>query len=251
MNKNSVFSKTEKGAAALGWGKLLLARQKKRLLGMVDGRSSLAELCEESGLSQDVAEALLSGMLAEGLVKLQFAGHEVSAVQASSDDSIAVTELDPEEGLRAWAEAQRGTKALREEGFFAHKIHPMQERKGRPKILSVEDDLFIAHLLTALLTEEGFDVRHAADGAAAFHMLEEEMPDMVILDVMLPDTTGFKILEWIRKHPQLTSLPAIMLTAQVGEEDVMHGLRAGADGYIFKPFKPEPLLQCIRDVLKL
>jgi DNA-binding response OmpR family regulator len=122
---------------------------------------------------------------------------------------------------------------------------------SHPNILSVEDDPLVARLLTVLLGREGFGVTHVADGKATLHALEENPPDLVLLDVMLPDTTGFEILEWIRKHPGLSGLPAIMLTAQVGEEDVQRGLRAGADGYIFKPFKPEPLLECIRRVLKI
>jgi CheY-like chemotaxis protein len=217
---------------------------------MVDGRSNLIDLAEKTGLGQEHAEQILSRLLAEGLVKEIAASLERNEVEASGQVSISVTELDPEEGVRAWAEAQRGARGLHDHGFYAHAVRPLAGG-APPRILSVEDDPLMARLLMVLLQREGFLVRHAADGAAAYRMLAEETPDLVILDVMLPDTTGFKLLEWIRKQPQFTDLPAIMLTAQVGEEDVMHGLRAGADGYIFKPFTPEPLLQCIYSVLKL
>jgi DNA-binding response OmpR family regulator len=106
-------------------------------------------------------------------------------------------------------------------------------------------------LLSTLLIRGGFAVRVVPDGQTAYQYLEREAPDMVLLDAMLPDTTGFEILEWIRRHPILAELPVIMITAQIAEEDIKRGLAAGADGYICKPFKPEPLLHCIRDILKL
>lgn len=246
MDKASIFSKTAKGISALSDRKFALSREQHRLLGMVDGHSTSAELSEKSGYAQELAEQIFSHLLVEGMVKLLSAPSELNG-----ETMISVTELDPEEGVRAWAEAQRVARGLHDEGFFAHKIRPMQERGGRPAILSVEDDPIIGSLLIVLLGREGFDVRHVSDGKSMYSALEEAVPDLVMLDVMLPDTSGFELLEWIRKQPKLANLPVIMLTAKVGEEDVMHGLRAGADGYIFKPFRPGPLLQCIRSVLKI
>ncbi|MDO8893217.1 MAG: response regulator [Sulfurimicrobium sp.] len=251
MDESPIFSKTARGVATLGDKKLALPREHYRLLGLVDGRSSLSELAEKSALSQEFVENVFSRLLAEGLVKQLLVSADMKGAAVSDDMTISVTELDPEEGVRAWAEAQRGARALHDQGFYAHKVRPVQGVIGRPSILSVEDDPLLAQLLALLLTREGFDVRHAADGKAMFRTLDDTVPDLVLLDVMLPDTSGFQLLEWIRKQPQLADLPVIMLTAQIGEEDVMHGLRAGADGYIFKPFSPEPLLQGIRSVLKL
>lgn len=250
MGNGSVFSKTAKGIAELGDRDLGLPRDHYRLLGVVDGRSNVSELSEKTGVSEAQAEAALNKLVSEGLVNRISGGTDQELPVAPNGSAIFVAELSPEEGVRAWAEAQRGARALHDQGFFAHTVRPL-EGGIPPKILSVEDDPLLANLLTVLLQREGFLVRSAADGATAYRFLEEETPDLVILDVMLPDASGFQLLEWIRKHPQLTNLPAIMLTALVGEEDVMRGLRAGADGYIFKPFKPEPLLQCIRSVLKL
>lgn len=100
----------------------------------------------------------------------------------------------------------------------------------------------MARLLITLLEGEGYVARHVTDGKGMIDALRESVPDMLLLDVVLPDTTGFKLLEWVRSQPQLADVRAIMLTSKVGEEDVMQGLRAGADGYIFKPFTPESLL---------
>lgn len=251
MNNTSIFSKTAKGLTALKGKEPALSREDHRLLGMVDGRTNLTELAEKAGFSQGLAEQTISLLLAKGLVNQLSISSQLDDFQATDAATMSVVELDPEEGVRAWAEAQRGARSLHDEGFYAHKIRPLQGERKQPSILSVEDDPLVARMLILLLTNEGFEVRHAADGKSMLSALNQSIPDLVILDVMLPDTSGFKILEWIRSQPRLANLPTIMLTAEVGEEDVMRGLRAGADGYIFKPFSPEPLLQCIRSVLKL
>lgn len=251
MSKTSVFSKTAKGIMELRERKLGLPRQAYHLLSIVDGRSTQSELVEKYGLGEESTEQVFSYLLSKKLVNPIFTTSELDVVEAFDEAGISVAELDPEEGARLWAEAQRGAKILHEQGFFSPKIHPLQAERGRPSILYVEDDPLLAHFLTVLLTHEGFDVRHAVDGKAMFSAMKEAVPDLVLLDVMLPDTSGFQLLEWIRKQPQLVNLPAIMLTSQVSNEDVMRGMRAGADGYIFKSSKIDPLLQCIRSVLGL
>lgn len=250
MDQTSIVSKTAKGVTELGLRDLRLPRDHYRLLGLVDGKSSIDQLAEKSGMNGEAVEQIFARLSAEGLVHQVSRASERDWTQSLGGAEISVTELDPEEGVRAWAEAQRGSSELHNQGFFASTVRPMRGN-AKPRILSVEDDPLVARLLGVLLSREGYDVRHAEDGKAAFAAMEQETPDLVLLDVMLPDTTGFAILEWIRKHAKLAHLPAIMVTAQVGEEDVMRGLRAGADGYIFKPFRPEPLLQCIRNVLKI
>src|SRR5207249_7025713 len=100
----------------------------------------------------------------------------------------------------------------------------------------------------SVLQQEGFAVRHAPDGKEALAALSSQMPDLAILDLMLPDTTGFALLDWIRHQSSRVDLPVVILTARVGEDDVMQGLRGGADGYIFKPFQIKPFLQCLRSV---
>ena len=79
----------------------------------------------------------------------------------------------------------------------------------------------------------------------------QPLPDMVLLDIGLPDTSGFDVLARMRAHPQLKPIPVIMLTGQAQREDVMRGLAGGADGYITKPFDRDVLLTGIRAVLGL
>jgi len=119
-------------------------------------------------------------------------------------------------------------------------------------VLVVEDDPELQRALKFLLTMEKFVPRVASTRDEVLAALRTPpLPDMALLDVILPDTNGFDILARMRQHPQLKSIPVIMLTAQAQREDVMRGLAGGADGYITKPFDRDVLLTGIRAVLGL
>jgi two-component system OmpR family response regulator len=114
----------------------------------------------------------------------------------------------------------------------------------------VDDDEHLAKFLHHYLTFEGFDVRVAGSRAEVVaEFRKPPIPDLVLLDVMLPDADGFDILLRIRSHPQLKDVPVIMLTAKATREAVLKGLASGADGYITKPVETESLLQAVRTVL--
>ena len=103
-----------------------------------------------------------------------------------------------------------------------------------------------------LLTSEGFLPRIAGNREQIIAALRQlPSPDVILLDVMLPDANGFEILAKVRAHPALKAIPVIMLTGKAKREDVMRGLAGGADGYITKPFDPEILIRGVRAVLGL
>jgi CheY-like chemotaxis protein/DNA-binding HxlR family transcriptional regulator len=247
--REDLYSKTARGLVEVTRKKLGLSRIARQVLNFVDGKSNFADLLAltENISSEELTQAL-NDLLGEGLIR-QILATEEEPDFAYGETSISVAELDPEEGVRAWAEAQRCAQALRETGFYA--IHEGHSFVGKePQVLVVEDTASTAEMEMLLLRREGFAARHAANGKEAAEILETMIPDLVLLDVNLPDTSGFKILETLRNHPRLKHLPVIMVTSQVGEEDVLAGIRGGADGYIFKPFPPKLLIQCIRKVLK-
>jgi DNA-binding response OmpR family regulator len=97
------------------------------------------------------------------------------------------------------------------------------------------------------LEHDGFQVTDAFTGEQAIQRLRDAMPDVVLLDVMLPDIDGFEVLKMIR---EISSVPVIMLTAKGEEDDRVHGLELGADDYITKPFSPRELVSRIRAVLR-
>ncbi|MBP8659769.1 MAG: response regulator transcription factor [Mesotoga sp.] len=107
-------------------------------------------------------------------------------------------------------------------------------------VIVVEDDVHIGKLLQMELTHEGYSVEVITDGVTALKRLEKELPDLLILDVMLPGANGFKVLNEVREYIS-TDLPIIMLTARGEVEDRVRGLKGGADDYIPKPFVIEEL----------
>jgi DNA-binding response OmpR family regulator len=119
-----------------------------------------------------------------------------------------------------------------------------------PVILVIEDDADLTRLLQFRLEREGFRVRHAADGRQGLSALAEPpLPELVILDVMLPFMNGFEVLARIRENPDLAGVPVVMLTSSGREEDVLRGLKAGAVDYLTKPFRPPELMARIRGIL--
>ncbi len=117
-------------------------------------------------------------------------------------------------------------------------------------ILVVEDEAPLAEVLRYNLEGEGFRVAVAGDGRAALEKLEESPPDLVVLDWMLPETSGLEICRTMRRRPELRSVPVIMLTAKGEETDRVRGLDAGADDYVVKPFSPKELVARVRAVLR-
>ncbi len=116
-----------------------------------------------------------------------------------------------------------------------------------PRILVVDDESQIVDLLRSYLTRDGFDVDHAADGKAALAAFLRLRPDLVILDLMLPQLDGREVCRRIRETAQT---PIIMLTARDEETDKLVGLELGADDYITKPFSPREVVARVRAVLR-
>ena len=119
-----------------------------------------------------------------------------------------------------------------------------------PYVLVAEDEQSVAELLTYNLKREGYDVGVAQDGEEALVMVQERAPDLLILDWMLPKTTGIEVCRQLRTKPDTRNLPIIMLTARSEESDRIRGLDMGADDYVTKPFSTTELLARIRAVLR-
>ncbi|MEJ8815747.1 response regulator transcription factor [Variovorax ureilyticus] len=120
-----------------------------------------------------------------------------------------------------------------------------------PQLLMIEDDTRLAQMVGEYLTQSGFGFSHAADGATGLELLQQRTPDLVILDLMLPDTDGLEICRRIRALPNgLAKVSVLMLTAKGDPMDRIIGLEIGADDYLPKPFEPRELLARIRAVLR-
>jgi phosphate regulon transcriptional regulator PhoB len=118
------------------------------------------------------------------------------------------------------------------------------------EILIVDDERDIADLLAYNLEKEGFATRKAYDGEQALELLRNRRPSLILLDLMLPGIQGIEVCRRIRKHPETSTIPTIMLTAKSDESDKVLGLEIGADDYITKPFSLKELLARIRAILR-
>jgi DNA-binding response OmpR family regulator len=124
-------------------------------------------------------------------------------------------------------------------------------RMSTPQLLMIEDDVRLAQMVSEYLTQSGFGFAHAADGTSGIEQLQQRAPDLVILDLMLPDMDGLEVCRRIRALPGALSRVAIlMLTAKGDPMDRIIGLEIGADDYLPKPFEPRELLARIRAVLR-
>jgi diguanylate cyclase (GGDEF)-like protein len=117
-------------------------------------------------------------------------------------------------------------------------------------VLIVDDDTDIARFIEINLRLEGFDVRVAHDGEQAEHSIDENIPDLVLLDVMMPKVDGVELCRRLRANPATANLPVIMLTAKSLSADKVVGLTAGADDYIIKPFDTLELVARVRSTLR-
>lgn len=115
-------------------------------------------------------------------------------------------------------------------------------------VLLIEDEQPIRDMIRFALSRDGIDMVEAEDAEAARRVLSSCLPDLILLDWMLPETSGIKLLREFKKRPELAKIPVIMLTAKADEEDKIMGLEAGADDYVTKPFSPKELIARIRAV---
>ena len=120
----------------------------------------------------------------------------------------------------------------------------------KQRILVVDDDREVVRLMRAYLEQAGYEVLVAYDGETALHTLRRERPDLLLLDLMLPDRDGYDITRIVRADALLSALPIIMLTARVDDTDKIVGLEMGADDYVTKPYNPREVVARVRARLR-
>ena len=117
-------------------------------------------------------------------------------------------------------------------------------------IAIVDDEPDIVELIALHLKKNRFRVREFLDAESFYRAIRSEIPDLIVLDLMLPDADGFEICKYVRKQTNLSSIPIIMLTARSEEADKVLGLELGADDYVTKPFSPGELVARVKAVLR-
>lgn len=120
-------------------------------------------------------------------------------------------------------------------------------RGGR--ILSIDDDAAIRQFLSAVLKADGYEVLLAADGAAGVAAARAELPDVILLDLIMPYASGFEVLRHLHDDPATRDIPVLVLSTQGGEDDIVRALDQGAEDFLIKPFYARELLARVRKVL--
>jgi CheY-like chemotaxis protein len=164
----------------------------------------------------------------------------------------------PEKLAEARKEAGISTPRLAKSGFYVAMARhaqggPVMPHEGpRHTILVIEDDPTLLKLVVEVLNTAGFKTRTARNRAEINAEINKSpLPDLLLLDVTLPDADGFQILERVRAAPKLAKMPVIMMTARSDVADISHGLALNADGYVTKPFKINALISAVGTVLGL
>ena len=118
------------------------------------------------------------------------------------------------------------------------------------KVLVVDDEPSITKTLGARLKAEGFEVMVAGDGITALHSVYKDPPDLIILDIMMPEMDGFETCQRLRSDPRYKEIPILMLTAKTAEEDKLWGEMLGAIEYLSKPFGSKELVEKVKKLIK-
>ncbi len=248
-----VYAITDRGTNELKGGATTLTAHDLEVLVLVDGRrsgSAIASLAKGADASQ--VEAVLRKLVAGGFIRTaEPTPNEGFDYFFSSPPSAS--EPTGEAMRRAAQEAASGAAALRQNGYYvsiARRAKGATQAARKLTVLVIEDEPLVATFLKVVVETEGHVVRMAANREAIVAQLRQApLPDIVILDLMLPDTTGFDVLQRMKSHPALAEVPVVIVTGQATRESVVNGLAFGADGYFTKPFEIDVLLRGMKAVL--
>lgn len=120
---------------------------------------------------------------------------------------------------------------------------------GKPLVLLIDDEVAYARVIGEALKKHGFEVTIAGNAGEALEIFQQAKPNLILLDVMMPEIDGLTLLKWLREHSEQDDLPIHVVSAKAQEADKQAALKAGASGFIAKPFSLEELLQAVGSYL--
>jgi CheY-like chemotaxis protein len=254
MEKGRTYRLTKSGRDAWENEDVAVPADYRRILWLIDfqGHAGLT-----SAMLKTVSRSILDDWLGEmdelGLIEAVPEGEAKPEDFASPDQTLKLTDL---ERKRLKQDAQQAGESLANSGAYVA-VHRLDDRAALRKesrdtsVLIVEDDPDQLALADLRVSMAGYRVR-VANSVNSFlqTMLDDGAPDLLLLDVALPDGDGFEVLAKLRRHQALSSLPVVMLTAKRDPADIGRGLALGADGYVTKPYTRNVVADVIRRVLQ-
>ena len=254
----TIYFLTDAGIDALKSAGAVLGRHHRRVLSVIEGDTHIDVIC---GWLRHYTNQQLTEWLGQ-LERMGLLGTRSADASHDLDFTIEFPAVKPIEGaltetevMRIDAAALQAGVALKSRGAYLAEDRirnrkPLNKLPGEITVLVVEDDPDQAALAERRLGLAGYRIRVAGSHRGFIDSLRTHgVPDVVFLDVELPDGDGFDILAYMRKHQSLALLPVIMLTAKNAPEDIRKGLLLGADGYIPKPYSKSLLSDTLRQVL--
>jgi CheY-like chemotaxis protein len=255
-----VFVLTEAGNAEIHGGSTRLPADALEVLVMLDGKKTVGDLEQAaphlpSADLRNVIRALIAAKFVraptldeDGTVNIDFAAFFKAAGGEEPLSDGAEKSAD--------REAVYGAPALERNGYYVsiarQALKARAPSSGKLEALVIEDDPDMASLIERLLGRDIFAVTVCSKRDEVLARLRKApSPDVVMLDVQLPDVNGFELLEKLKAHPQLKMMPVIIVNADSKPESVMRGLALGADGYVTKPFDHETLMKGVKAVMGL
>lgn len=245
----ALYAPTSAGDTELAGGMTALSPAQLELLVRVDGTLSLAEVKQAMPHveMEDFANTLRS------LADLRL----VQTVNIDPFQLHLQAQLDSFSQSAGLDGADASLLSLRRQGYYVQiargQAAPVARRLGQPiTALVVEDEPVLAKFIKTYLSFEGIQVRVAGNRAEIDAELgRRPQPDVVLLDVVLPDADGFEILSHLREHSAYQEVPVMMLTGKATRESVIRGIAGGASGYVTKPFQADALVRAVRTLLGL
>jgi CheY-like chemotaxis protein len=254
VHDSDVYILTFKGNNELQASETSLGALALKLLVLIDGKLNVAGIRSRAKLAEGDEQFLIA---MNELVRDGYADLATNQLTLSPDFieffSESPKKLSESALTQAESEAASGVSTLQRHGYYvriAMKAAAQIESSGGESVLIVEDDEALAKFLRKYLELEGFSATIAGNrNEIVAGLRRQPPPDLVLLDVVLPDADGFNILMKMREHPTLKTVPVMMLTAKATREAVLKGLAGGANGYITKPFQPDALIAAVKTVL--
>ena len=254
-----VFTLTDAGADEIRRGTTQLPAAALAVLVMLDGKKTVGDL--EQAIPHVPASDLrnlIRSLLAAHFVRVPSLAEQSGGVDVDFDAFFKAAAADlttPAVEKSAGREAVQGAPELERKGYYVSIARQAVKARAptagaKLAALVVEDDPDMAALIQRLLERDSFAVTVCMKREETLARLRSRpSPDVILLDVQLPDLNGFDLLQKLKAHPQLKLMPAVMVTADAKPESVMRGLALGADGYVTKPFDHQALVRGVNAVL--
>lgn len=246
MNPQQVYGLSPAGEHELRSGSTTLPPTELELLVRIDPSLTLDQVRASMPVPADAEfERALRQLIMRGFIQPVQLDDFALQLQAGLDSFGSVQGEDADAGVRS----------LKRSGYFVriarHKADVPPRAIGHVKTaVLVEDDPHLAGFVRTYLSFDGFAVRVASNREQVLaEFRKPPVPDLVLLDVVLPDVDGFEVLASLRKHAAFRQVPVIMLTGKASREAVLKGMQGGADGYVTKPFEPDALMSAVHTVL--